>query len=151
MKNIFKKEVTEEVISRIGELNPQVQPQWGKMNPAQMLAHLNVMYELVYEPEKYPKPKGIEKFLIKLLAKNQVVGEKPYPKNGRTAPIFVISDDRDFENEKKNLIEYILKTQSLGETHFEGKASHSFGNLTSKEWNNMFYKHIDHHLTQFGV
>lgn len=151
MKNIFKKEVTEEVISRIGELNPEVQPQWGKMNPAQMLAHLNVMYELVYEPEKYPKPKGIEKFLIKLLAKNQVVGEKPYPKNGRTAPIFVISDDRDFENEKKNLIEYILKTQSLGETHFEGKASHSFGNLTSKEWNNMFYKHIDHHLTQFGV
>lgn len=151
MKNIFEKEVTDNVISRIDALNPQVQPQWGKMNVAQMLAHLNVMYELVYEPEKFPKSNGFEKFLIKLFAKSQVVGEKPYPKNGRTAPIFVISDKRDFEKEKIRLQNYITQTQALGASNFEGKESHSFGKLTSKEWNNMFYKHIDHHLTQFGV
>jgi SRSO17 transposase len=46
---------------------------------------------------------------------------------------------------------YIIKTQELGATHFEGKESHSFGTLTSTEWNNMFYKHLDHHLGQFGV
>lgn len=151
MKNIFEKEITNEVISRIDALTPQLQPQWGKMNVAQMLAHLNVMYELVYEPEKFPKSSGFEKFMIKLFAKNQVVGEKPYPKNGRTAPIFIISDERDFEKEKERLKNYITRTQSLGASNFEGKESHSFGKLTSKEWNNMFYKHIDHHLTQFGV
>lgn len=151
MKNIFEKEITNEVISRIDALTPQLQPQWGKMNVAQMLAHLNVMYELVYEPEKFPKSSGFEKFMIKLFAKNQVVGEKPYPKNGRTAPIFIISDERDFEKEKERLKNYITQTQSLGASNFEGKESHSFGKLTSKEWNNMFYKHIDHHLTQFGV
>lgn len=151
MKNIFEKEITNEVISKIDALTPQLQPQWGKMNVAQMLAHLNVMYELVYEPEKFPKSSGFEKFMIKLFAKNQVVGEKPYPKNGRTAPIFIISDERDFEKEKERLKNYITQTQSLGASNFEGKESHSFGKLTSKEWNNMFYKHIDHHLTQFGV
>jgi hypothetical protein len=43
------------------------------------------------------------------------------------------------------------KTQGLGEAHFDGKDSHSFGNLSKSQWNTMFYKHLDHHLTQFGV
>ncbi len=43
------------------------------------------------------------------------------------------------------------KTQQLGENHFDGKESHSFGALNSKEWNNMFVKHLEHHLKQFGV
>jgi len=49
------------------------------------------------------------------------------------------------------LIAYIKKVQELGEEYFEGKESHSFGPLTCKEWNNMFFKHIDHHLNQFKV
>ena len=72
-------------------------------------------------------------------------------KNSRTAPAFLITDTKDFEAEKKRLINYIKKTQELGEAHFDNKESHSFGNLSKTEWNNMFYKHIDHHLTQFGV
>ncbi|MCJ8164098.1 hypothetical protein MKJ04_04535 [Pontibacter sp. E15-1] len=36
-----------------------------------------------------------------------------------------------------------------GNTHWQ--ESHSFGRLSSQEWNNMFYKHLDHHLSQFGV
>ena len=58
---------------------------------------------------------------------------------------------RDFEAEKKKLIDYILKTQQLGENAFDGKESVSFGSMTKIEWNNMIYKHLDHHLCQFGV
>ena len=83
--------------------------------------------------------------------KNIVVSEKPYTKNGRTAPVFLIKGEKNFETEKNRLIDYIKKTQELGETHFDNKASHSFGNLSKSEWNNMFYKHLDHHLNQFGV
>ena len=59
----------------------------------------------------------------------------------------------DFENNTsiKGVKDFIVKTQFLGASHFEGKESHSFGNLTSSEWNNMFYKHLNHHLEQFGV
>ena len=56
-----------------------------------------------------------------------------------------------FEEEKEKIIDYINKTQELGATHFDGKESHSLGKLTINEWNNLFYKHIDHHLNQFGV
>lgn len=150
MKNIFKPEVTSEIINRIAFLTAASRPNWGKMSIEQMLAHCNVTYELVYD-EKHSKPNGFIKFIMKMLVKNTVVNEKPYKRNGQTGPQFIIKDDRNFEIEKTRLINYLIKTQQLGEAHFDGKESHSFGILTKNEWNNMFYKHIDHHLTQFRV
>jgi hypothetical protein len=93
----------------------------------------------------------VKKFFLKLFIKSVVVGEKPYQKNGRTAPQFVIADEREFEKEKSKLVNYIHQVQKLGASHYEGKDSNSFGPLKSSEYNNMFYKHLDHHLNQFGV
>lgn len=149
-KNLFDEKESQETIERINKLTPETQAQWGKMNVAQMLAHCNVAYELVYT-DKHPKPKGFQKFMIKLFAKNIVVGPKPYKKNTRTAPVFMITDERDFEREKTILVNNLTKTQKLGGTHFNGLESHAFGPLTEKEWNTLFSKHLDHHLQQFGV
>jgi hypothetical protein len=148
--NLFNEQECQETISRINNLTPETQPVWGKMKVSEMLAHCNVAYELTYT-DKHPKPNGFAKFMIKLFAKNAVVGPKPYKKNGRTAPVFLITDERDFEKEKSRLIEHINKTLQLGVSHFEGKESHAFGALTETEWNNLFSKHLDHHLNQFGV
>ncbi len=150
MKSIFNTNDVAETITRIKNLTPKTQAQWGKMNVAQMLAHCCVAYEMAYT-NKYPKPGAFKKFMLKLFVKNAVVGPKPYPKNGRTAPEFIIADERNFETEKANLIEYLTKTQELGADHFHNRESHSFGPLTKDEWNVLFYKHLDHHLTQFGV
>ncbi|MGB1307910.1 MAG: DUF1569 domain-containing protein [Oceanihabitans sp.] len=150
MKNMFDKKVTIAVINRINKLENTTSPLWGKMQVDQMLAHCNVAYEKTYNTE-FPKISGFKKFLLKLLIKPLVVNEKPYKKNGRTAPEFLITNQRNFEVEKTRLIDYINQTQELGAANFENKESHSFGKLSSKEWNNMFYKHLDHHLQQFGV
>lgn len=150
MKNIFTKEVTTEVVERIETLTSETQPIWGKMSVAQMLAHCCVTYEMVYT-DKHARPNAFTKFMMRTLIKNIVTSEKPYVKNGRTARQFLIVDEKDFISEKKRLIDFITQTQELGEQEFEGKESHSFGKLTAKEWNNMFYKHLDHHLKQFGV
>lgn len=150
MKNIFTREIAGGIIDRIDKLRSDTKPLWGKMSVGQMLAHCNVTYEMVYE-NKHPKPNTFKRFLLKLFVKKIVVSEKPYKKNSRTAPEFLIREDKNFEIEKVRLTSYIKKTQELGETHFDGKESHSFGVLTKAEWNNMFYKHLDHHLTQFGV
>jgi hypothetical protein len=151
VKNIFENSVAQEVVSRINKLDTQSKPQWGKMNVAQMLAHCNVTYEMVYEPEKHKKPNVFLKFILKTFVKKVVTNEVAYEQNNKTAPQFIITDLRDFEKEKSRLVEYINRTQQLGESHFEGKESHSFGVLSRSEWNNMFYKHLDHHLKQFGA
>jgi len=150
MKNIFNTDVTTEVISRINNLTAATRPKWGKMSVQQMLAHCCVAYEMVYT-DKHPKPNALTRFMLKLFVKKAVVNQKPYAKNSRTAPQFIIQDNRKFETEKTRLVDFILKTQALGVEHFNGKVSHSFGALTATEWKNSFYKHLDHHLTQFGV
>lgn len=150
MKNVFDRSEAAELIARINRLTPSSKGLWGKMSVSQMLAHCNVTYEMVYE-DKHPKPNPLLKLVLKLLVKGKVVSETPYKKNNPTAPAFKVKDDKDFAAEKSRLIAHIEKTQRLGEDHFDGKESHSFGPLTKTEWNNMFYKHLDHHLTQFGV
>lgn len=150
MKNLFNEKDTLEVINRINQLKPDSKGLWGKMAVAQMLAHCSVSYEMVYDGT-HAKPNFLVKLLLKLFVKNAVVGDKPFKKNSPTAPAFIIKDDKNFEVEKKRLIDYLQKTQQLGETHFDGKENLSFGKLSIKEWNTMFYKHIDHHLSQFGV
>ncbi len=150
MKNVFDPSDSQDFINRINKLEPATQRLWGTMTVAQMLAHCNVTYELVYD-SIHPKPGFFMKMLMKTLVKNFVVNEKPYPQNNGTGPQFKIKGDRDFEAEKKRLIDHIDQTQKLGATHFDGKESHSFGVLNVTEWNNMFAKHLDHHLRQFGV
>ncbi|MGZ5302839.1 MAG: DUF1569 domain-containing protein [Bacteroidia bacterium] len=150
LPNVFTQEISESLIARINKLTPQTQAKWGKMNVAQMLAHCNVTYEMIYD-DKHKKPNPFMKFILKKLVKKTVTNEKGYKQNSQTAPQFIIADEREFETEKNRLINYIRKTQELGETTFEGKESHSFGKLNKTEWNNMFYKHLEHHLNQFGV
>ncbi len=150
MASVFKPEDVQVLLGRIGKLTNETQAQWGKMDVAQMLAHCNVTYEMAYE-DKHPKPKGLKKLLLKWFVKGTVVGDKPYKKNSPTAPQFVISDKKIFDEEKDRLVNYIQKTVDVGEKGFDGKESNSFGVLTVKEWNNLMYKHLDHHFSQFGV
>ncbi len=150
MKNIFDPSTTEELVKRINTLNPNSSALWGKMSVSQMFAHCNVTYEMAYE-SIHPKPNAFLKLILKWFVKNNVVNDKPYKHNGQTAPAFIIKDEKDFTIEKTRLIDYITKTQTLGESYFDKKESHSFGVLNKTEWNNMFYKHLDHHLAQFGV
>jgi len=150
MKNIFDRSVSDEIINRINQLQPETKAEWGKMNAAQVLAHCNVTYEMIYT-DKHPKPGFFTRFMLKLFVKSTVVNEKPYKKNGQTAPQFIIKEEKDFDKEKARLIAYINQVQQEGEAAFDGKESHSFGPLTTTEWNNSFYKHLDHHLVQFGV
>ncbi len=147
---VFTKATSDEIIQRINKLTSSTQPNWGKMSVAQMLAHCNVTYEMVYE-NSHPKPNFFMKFILKTFVKKIVTNEVPYKHNSSTAPQFIIKETKNFEAEKKRLVDYITKTQQLGENHFDGKESHSFGVLNKTEWNNMFYKHLNHHLTQFGA
>lgn len=150
LPNIFTKEITQQIIARINKLTPASTPLFGKMNVSQMLAHCNVTYELVYE-SKHKKPSGFMKFILKNFIKKHVTNEVAYKPNGRTAPEFLITIEKEFDQEKNRLINYITKTQEHGEAYFEQKESHGFGMLNATEWNNMFYKHLNHHLGQFAV
>ncbi len=150
LPNIFTTTVSTETIQRINQLTSTATPSWGRMTVSQMLAHCNVMYEMVYD-NKHPKANIFLKIFLKAFVKNSVVNETPYKHNQKTAPAFLITGSKNFIGERTRLINYITKTQQMGEDYFHNRESHYFGVLSKTEWNNMFYKHLDHHLTQFGV
>jgi hypothetical protein len=148
--NIFEKDTLESIKTRIRLLTNSTSAHWGKMNVTQMLAHCNVTYEMIFT-DKHPKPIFIVGLMMKLFVKGKVVGESTYARNSPTGPQFIITDIREFEKEQTRLLTYLDQVFELGSTSFEGKESNSFGVLTAREWNNMMYKHLDHHLSQFGV
>jgi hypothetical protein len=149
--NIFTKEVSDGIINRINDLKLDSPRHWGKMDIGQMLAHCSVAYETIYEPSKHPAPNFLMKFFLKTFVRKVVTGDKPLKKNSPTAPYFVMKSEKDFEAEKFRLIAYIQQTQQLGEAEFDGKENMSFGIMSKTEWSNMMYKHLDHHLQQFGA
>ena len=151
MQNVFDAKDAQEYINRINNLTPETQRKWGKMSVDQVLAHLNVAYDLTFTPEKFPKPNFIAKFLLSKFVKPKITNEIPYKQSLPTSPVFIIADERNFEEEKAKLIGNIQRVQQLGREAFEGKENINFGKTTAQCWNNMFAKHLNHHLEQFGV
>ncbi|RVU24791.1 DUF1569 domain-containing protein [Sandaracinomonas limnophila] len=150
LPNIFSKEVCDSIIQRLNQIQPDSKPNWGTMNASQMMAHCCVTYEMAFE-NIHKQPPAIVRFFLRKFVKPMIVNEKKYGKNLKTAKEFIIADDKEFDKEKTRLIAYINKAKDLGPEYFEGKPSLIFGKLTSVEWNNMFIKHLEHHLEQFDA
>ena len=147
--NAYSIETLNSWVERLEKLKPDTQPQWGKMNSGQLLAHLNVTYDMA--EGKIPSNNFLVKWMLKTFVKPSVAGPKPYPKNSRTAPVFLVSEEQDFNEQKEKFINNIKRVQELGATHHEGRPSPSFGAMTAEEWSVTFSKHIEHHFEQFGL
>ena len=103
MKNMFDSEDSKEMIFRINQLTATHPAQWGKMTVDQMLAHCSVAFEMAYT-DQHPRPNAFARFMLKMFVKQTVVGAKPYKKNIRTAPVFIIEGSKNFEAEKPGRI-----------------------------------------------
>lgn len=148
--SIFNQKDVNVIIQRIHQLNPQSKALWGKMNVSQMLGHCCIPYEQIFN-ERNDKTPFVMKWLLRLFFKKSMVNEVPYKPSLPTSPEFLITDQRDFEKEKSRLIKYIERCRDLGAEELMRRKQTTLGYLTEKEWNNLIYKHLDHHLRQFGV
>ncbi|MCU0396810.1 MAG: DUF1569 domain-containing protein [Cyclobacteriaceae bacterium] len=149
MKNLFNSADAHELIERINKLTPQSQRLWGKMDVAQIFAHCSILLRVARGLDK-PKRRFIG-LLLGPLVKNTFFGEKPHPKNSPTDKTFIVSDQKHFDSEKANLIEHIRAFSEGGPAACTTHPNPFFGKLTPDEWALGQYKHIDHHLKQFGV
>jgi len=147
IKDLFDQAVKQEIIERINKLTVHTQRQWGKMNVAQMLAHVQKPIGIALGTHQ---PKG--NFLLRLLGplfKSGLWNETPYKQNLPTDPTFVMTgEEKDFENEKILLLEMIDR---FSEANIVSEQHPVFGKLTKQNWTKATWKHLDHHLRQFGV
>lgn len=146
MKNLFDDLPRQEIIDRINKLTSDSKAQWGKMNVSQMLHHNVLPMELALQN---PKPPRV--FMGKLfggMVKKKILSPEPFKKNGFTPKEFKVVDEFDFNQQKENLLSIINKFQrgSITDT-----VHPFFGKMTEDNYGELQYKHLDHHLQQFGV
>jgi hypothetical protein len=150
MKNLFEAATVKEVKERMAQLRPNSERLWGKMTPAQTLAHCSAAMEMAVGGRS-PRRILIGRLLGRLAKKSMIVNEKPMPRNVGTHKSLVVSDDRNFDVESQRLREFIDSFVAGGPGACTKHPHFFFGPLTPVEWSALMYQHLDHHLRQFGV
>ncbi len=137
-----------EMLERLNRLNPSSSAVWGKMDVAQMMAHVTANLELAMSEQKIAWTligrlfgKGVKRQFL----------TKGIPKNSPTGPLQRITDSREFELERSRLRLQLEQFFQAGEAGITRQPHDFFGPLTVNEWARLQYLHTDHHFRQFGV
>jgi Protein of unknown function (DUF1569) len=149
MKTLFQSEAVDEIVARIGQLTPTTPALWGKMNVAQMLAHCSVAIDMA--SGRLILPRLMIGRILGPLVKPIYTNDKPFSKSSPTDKKLVVADARDFSQEQERLKLRIREFQRGGESHVTKHPHPFFGDFQPQEWARGMYKHLDHHLRQFGV
>jgi hypothetical protein len=149
MHDLFSAAEQQAIFARLDKLQPGTQHQWGKMNVAQMLTHCSRTFEAA--TGDLPRKQKLIGKLFAPFVRRSLLGEKPFPKNSPTDPAFVVVDERDFTREKQHLVEVIDRFVQRGPAQAATQVHSFFGRLSGPEWGIIMYKHLDHHLKQFGA
>jgi len=147
MKSLLKEDGYQEIKQRLGQLTQEVERQWGKMEVGQMLWHCQYPLKLAID-NKENTSKG--NWFIKTFFKKSLYNEKPFRKNLPTDPRLKTKERKGFTAEFDRLNTLVDEFHEL--KHREVWHPHpTFGTFTPAQWGQLEYKHLDHHLRQFGV
>ena len=150
MKNLYEPAAAKEIKDRIARLGPNNERQWGKMNAAQAMAHCAITMEWAVGDKTEPRMLLGRIFgpMVKSMA---LKDEAPMGKNAPTAKSLLVKDDRDLSKECFRLSALVERFAAAGPQGCTTNPHTFFGQMTPDEWSQLMYKHLDHHLRQFGV
>jgi hypothetical protein len=147
MKTMWDGDAARSVRDRIGTLTPGHTARWGRMSAPQVVCHLAdslrmALGELAVAPKNLPIRYPPLKQLIIYVA--------PFPKSAPTAPELLARAPSEWNADVSDLRSLIDRFAARGPnaTWVEHPA---FGKLSGRAWGALAYRHMDHHLKQFGV
>ena len=149
MSTLAKPEVRDRCCARLERLDADAGRKWGRMTARQMICHLNDSFRVAAgERQVSMAPSPLPRGLVKWLALRTPL---PWARNIPTRP--EIEQGRggtppgDWEKDRRNLRQWIVsfpERQKFG-TH------PMFGLMSWNDWQIWAYRHVDHHLRQFGA
>ena len=147
MKNLFDQALVKDVKVRLMRLRPETTHLWGKMNPGQAVAHCAAAFEMANGDRRLRRllQGRIFGWIVKRLA---LGNDDPMRRN--TPTNLAITDERDLGVERERLLTLIDRFAAQGPAGCTTHPHSFFGRLTPMEWSVLMYKHLDHHLRQFG-
>jgi hypothetical protein len=149
MPSIFSPADLDLLRTRVRSLRPDSPRLWGKMGVAQMLAHAQRGLEVATGELKLKR--GLLGWLFGGMAKKSLLKDKPFSRGLPTDPTFIVKDARDFVTERDRLDALLARVGTGGPAGLTSEPHPFFGRLTTTEWDALMWKHLDHHLRQFGA
>jgi hypothetical protein len=147
MKSIWQDEARRELTDRVGALAPDRRAEWGTFSAPKMVCHLGdalrmAMGDLKVAPKRLPIRYPPLKQLIIYAA--------PFPKGTPTAPELLARQPREWVNDVADVQDLLARAGSARTT--DTWPDHpAFGKLSKRAWGVVIYRHMDHHLRQFGA
>lgn len=148
-KTIWNKAEQQELLARLSSLTADSMRNWGSMDVAQMLKHIDIAYKNALGKLEV-KPHPLSAFVAFKPVKYTVLYVLPFQKNLMTATEYKVDGKYNFQS----VYQEFLKTfdNVISQTETENFSHHPlFGQLNKDEWGTLLYKHLDHHLRQFGA
>ena len=136
----------QEITDRITRLMPESKAQWGRMSAPQMVCHLAeslkmALGELPVQPKRVPiRYPPLKQFIVYLA---------PFPKNVPTAPELLARSPRDWQADVADLRALVDRFEPRDGASWPEHPA--FGKLSERAWGVLVYRHMDHHLKQFGA
>ena len=149
MTTLFDPGTNAEIISRIQKLTPSSRPLWGKLKVEQMLAHLHLSLQVNFGEIELKR--GLLGIFFRGISRRILLGEKPFPKHLPTDKKLLTKGVSSFSAEKQKVENRVRMYIELGPKGLSEKPHNILGKITPEESAFISYKHLDHHLRQFGV
>ncbi len=150
MRDIFHPQTIADLKTRIQNINSDAQAQWGKMNVYQMLKHCTENEKLMLR-EKHFSRVFLGRIFGKMALRSNIKDDAPLSKNDPTHPDLKITGNGDVETEKQLWMSLLDNYLTKKASDYVGFIHPFFGKMNSEQVSRFAYKHIDHHLRQFGV
>lgn len=146
VKTVFDPAARAELLQRMEMLRPDAPARWGKMNAPRMLAHLNAgmamgLGELAVKPKRSPLANPLGRWLGIYALK--------WPQGAPSAPELLAVPAAEWDADLARFRDLLERTGNCSPAGAWPRHP-AFGAMTGKQWGDLIYKHIDHHLRQFG-
>lgn len=148
MPSLFDDRDRTKVLRRLDALTPQSRPRWGSLTVGRMACHVSNALRMAHG-ELATRPPG-RVGARRVLAKYVFLYLLPMPRNLPSATALGSGEPADFEQERRTCAE-LIRRFAASPRGGKGPSHPFFGVLTRSEWAVLQWRHLDHHLRQFGV
>ena len=136
------------LIARVERLSTASQRQWGRMEVTQMVAHAADQLRMALGDVRVRGARGPLRFAP---MRYLLVHALPWPKGKAKAPDEAFTTvPTELEADRAKLVELIERFAATPDVDLT-MIHPLFGRMTARDWDVLSFRHLDHHLRQFGV
>ena len=148
MKSLQHERDRLEVLRRLARLAPDAQPGWGRRTAPRMVCHVGdaLRVALGERAMRPPRSRRFTRFPLKHLFLYVI----PMPRNLPTARELLSTAPSDFEQDRRVCADLVRRFESCPSSG-KGPGHQGLGVLTWPQWGVLQWRHLDHHLRQFGA